>query len=254
MDVSGGQAAARQTGLAILATMRADLGSLDKVVRLIKSLGMVNATPEFTDHPKVINGYSDLMKEVFGDAGVGTRARSVWGSSRRNRRGDRGDFPGQGLSCSLGELHSPMGVSRVPRPGRLEGRNCLIVGGTSGIGLASARRFLEEGAHVVVAGRAAGSRSCRARSTRLAWPLLELDDRARSGPRRSRSAVRRGADSAGGPSGYSAARRRNQRSQVWRWCSARVFRRRLGARHAGQRLWTVPHQSRRRAHHALSGS
>ena len=74
MDVSGGQAAARQTGLAILATMRAYLGSLDKVVRLIKSLGMVNATPEFTDHPKVINGYSDLMKEVFGDAGVGTRS------------------------------------------------------------------------------------------------------------------------------------------------------------------------------------
>ena len=74
MDVPGGQMAARQTGLAILATMRAHLGSLDKVVRLIKSLGMVNATPEFTDHPKVINGYSDLMKEVFGDAGVGTRS------------------------------------------------------------------------------------------------------------------------------------------------------------------------------------
>lgn len=74
MEVAGGQVAARQTGLAILATMRAHLGSLDKVVRLIKSLGMVNATPEFTDHPKVINGYSDLMKEVFGDAGVGTRS------------------------------------------------------------------------------------------------------------------------------------------------------------------------------------
>jgi enamine deaminase RidA (YjgF/YER057c/UK114 family) len=74
MDVAGGQVAARQTGLAILATMRAHLGSLDKVARLIKSLGMVNATPEFTDHPKVINGYSDLMKEVFGDAGVGTRS------------------------------------------------------------------------------------------------------------------------------------------------------------------------------------
>jgi enamine deaminase RidA (YjgF/YER057c/UK114 family) len=74
MDVAGGQVAARQTGLAILATMRAHLGSLDKVVRLIKSLGMVNATLEFTDHPKVINGYSDLMKEVFGDAGVGTRS------------------------------------------------------------------------------------------------------------------------------------------------------------------------------------
>jgi enamine deaminase RidA (YjgF/YER057c/UK114 family) len=67
MDVAGGQAAARQTGLAIL-------GTLDKVERLIKSLGMVNSTPEFAEHPKVINGYSDLMKDVFGDAGVGTRS------------------------------------------------------------------------------------------------------------------------------------------------------------------------------------
>jgi enamine deaminase RidA (YjgF/YER057c/UK114 family) len=74
MDVAGGQAAARQTGLAILATLRAHLGTLDKVERLIKSLGMVNSTPEFADHPKVINGYSDLMKDVFGDAGVGTRS------------------------------------------------------------------------------------------------------------------------------------------------------------------------------------
>jgi enamine deaminase RidA (YjgF/YER057c/UK114 family) len=74
MDVSGGQAAARQTGLAILATLRAHLGTLDKVERLIKSLGMVNSTAEFSEHPKVINGYSDLMKDVFGDAGVGTRS------------------------------------------------------------------------------------------------------------------------------------------------------------------------------------
>jgi enamine deaminase RidA (YjgF/YER057c/UK114 family) len=74
MDVAGGQAAARQTGLAILSTLRAKLGTLDKVERLIKSLGMVNSTPEFAEHPKVINGYSDLMKDVFGDAGVGTRS------------------------------------------------------------------------------------------------------------------------------------------------------------------------------------
>ena len=63
-----------ETGLAILATVRAHLGSLDKVVRLIKSLGMVNSTPDFGEQPKVINGYSDLMKDVFGDAGVGTRS------------------------------------------------------------------------------------------------------------------------------------------------------------------------------------
>jgi enamine deaminase RidA (YjgF/YER057c/UK114 family) len=74
MDVPGGQTAAKQTGLAILATLRAHLGSLDKVVRVIKSLGMVNCTPDFGEHPKVINGYSDLMKDVFGDAGIGTRS------------------------------------------------------------------------------------------------------------------------------------------------------------------------------------
>ncbi len=74
MDVPAGMAAARQTGLAILATVRAHLGSLDKVARLVKTLGMVNSTPDFHDHPRVINGYSDLMKEVFGDAGVGARS------------------------------------------------------------------------------------------------------------------------------------------------------------------------------------
>ncbi len=74
MEVEAGQVAARQTGLAILATLRAHLGSLDKVVQLVKSLGMVNSTPHFHDHPKVINGYSDLMKDVFGEAGVGTRS------------------------------------------------------------------------------------------------------------------------------------------------------------------------------------
>lgn len=74
LDVTAGMAAARQTGLAILATVRDHLGSLDKVVRLVKSLGMVNCTPEYGDQPKVINGYSDLMKDVFGDAGVGTRS------------------------------------------------------------------------------------------------------------------------------------------------------------------------------------
>ncbi len=74
MDVAAGQAAARQTGLAILATLRAHLGTLDKVERLIKSLGMVNSTAEFGEQPKVINGYSDLMKDIFGAAGVGTRS------------------------------------------------------------------------------------------------------------------------------------------------------------------------------------
>ncbi len=63
-----------ETGLAILATLKHHLGSLDKVVRLIKTLGMVNSTTEFHDQPKVINGFSDLMKDVFGEAGVGARS------------------------------------------------------------------------------------------------------------------------------------------------------------------------------------
>lgn len=75
MTLEQGQAAAKQTGLAILATIKDTLGSLNKVKRLIKSFGMVNCTADFIDQPKVINGYSELMKEVFGeDAGVGARS------------------------------------------------------------------------------------------------------------------------------------------------------------------------------------
>jgi len=81
LDLAAGQAAARQTGLAILAPLRDPLGSLDKVVRLVKTLGMVNSTADFNDHPKVINGYSNLMAEVFGaDAGVGARSAVGMGS------------------------------------------------------------------------------------------------------------------------------------------------------------------------------
>ncbi|MBM3875885.1 MAG: RidA family protein [Verrucomicrobia bacterium] len=75
VDLAGGQAAARQVGLAILATLRNELGSLDRVKRLVKTLGMVNTAPDFYDHPKVINGFSELMRDVFGeDAGVGARS------------------------------------------------------------------------------------------------------------------------------------------------------------------------------------
>ena len=76
-----GKLAARQVGLAILSTVRATIGSLDKVKRLIKTLGMVNASPDFKDHPQVINGFSELMAEVFGeDAGVGARSAVGMGS------------------------------------------------------------------------------------------------------------------------------------------------------------------------------
>ena len=74
LDVAAGAAAARQTGLAVLSTVRHHLGSLDKVVRLIKVLGMVNCTPEFHEQPKVINGFSDLMVDVFGDSGKAARS------------------------------------------------------------------------------------------------------------------------------------------------------------------------------------
>lgn len=70
-----GQEAARQVGLAILATIRDQLGSLNKVKRIVKTLGWVNCVAEFKDQPKVMNGFSELMKDVFGeDAGVGARS------------------------------------------------------------------------------------------------------------------------------------------------------------------------------------
>ncbi len=75
LDLQAGKLAARQVGLAILASVRAELGSLDRVRRVIKVLGMVNATSEFRDHPAVINGCSELFAEIFGpDNGVGARS------------------------------------------------------------------------------------------------------------------------------------------------------------------------------------
>jgi len=75
--VEDGYRFARTTAVALLAALRAELGSLDRVRRIVKVLGMVAATPEFGDHPKVINGCSDLLVEVFGEAG--RHARSAVG-------------------------------------------------------------------------------------------------------------------------------------------------------------------------------
>ncbi len=80
LSVEEAYQAARLVGLNMLANIRAELGSLDNVVRVVKVLGMVNAEPDFIDHPKVINGYSDLMVEVFGDAGRGGRSAVGMGS------------------------------------------------------------------------------------------------------------------------------------------------------------------------------
>jgi enamine deaminase RidA (YjgF/YER057c/UK114 family) len=75
LSLEQGRAAARQVGLAILATLRAHFGSLDKVGRVVKVLGMVNSAPDFYDHPKVINGCSELFAQVFGEAdGIGARS------------------------------------------------------------------------------------------------------------------------------------------------------------------------------------
>jgi enamine deaminase RidA (YjgF/YER057c/UK114 family) len=75
LTLDDGKASARLVGINILATVRAALGSLDKVKRLVKTLGLVNSTRDFLDHPQVINGFSELMAEVFGDdAGVGARS------------------------------------------------------------------------------------------------------------------------------------------------------------------------------------
>jgi enamine deaminase RidA (YjgF/YER057c/UK114 family) len=75
LTLDEGKVAARQVGLAILATLRKHLGSLDHVKRVIKLLGMVNSASGFYDHPKVINGCSELFAEVWGkDAGVGARS------------------------------------------------------------------------------------------------------------------------------------------------------------------------------------
>jgi|TARA_B110000091_G_scaffold73514_1_gene80950 enamine deaminase RidA (YjgF/YER057c/UK114 family) len=75
LDIAAGYAAARQVGLTMLATLKDQLDDLDQVKRLIKTLGMVNSHPDFTAHPKVINGFSELMQEIMGDEyGLGARS------------------------------------------------------------------------------------------------------------------------------------------------------------------------------------
>ena len=75
MSMDQGKAAARQVGLSILATLRHNLGSLDRIESVVKVLGMVSCDPNFTEHPYVINGCSELLAEVFGkDQGIGVRS------------------------------------------------------------------------------------------------------------------------------------------------------------------------------------
>jgi enamine deaminase RidA (YjgF/YER057c/UK114 family) len=77
LTLDEGYAAARRIALILLASLKSEIGDLDKVRRIVKILGMVNCTPDFVDQPKVINGASDLLVEIFGDKG--RHARSAVG-------------------------------------------------------------------------------------------------------------------------------------------------------------------------------
>ena len=89
LSVEQGYQAARQAGVIMLSKVRAALGSLDRVKRVVKVLGMVNSADGFGDQPKVVNGFSDLMVEVFGEK-IGKHARSAVGMA-----GLPGNAPGE---------------------------------------------------------------------------------------------------------------------------------------------------------------
>ena len=85
IDIEKGKLAARQVGLTILATIKENIGSLDKIKRVIKVLGMVNCTPDFVKHPYVINGCSEFFAAVWGDDNaVGVRSAVGFGSLPNN--------------------------------------------------------------------------------------------------------------------------------------------------------------------------
>ncbi len=77
LNLDEGYAAAQRVALILLASLKAEIGDLDRVSRVVKLLGMVNCTPDFNDQPKVINGASDLLVELYGDKG--RHARSAVG-------------------------------------------------------------------------------------------------------------------------------------------------------------------------------
>ncbi len=84
LTIEEGYEAARITGINQLAALKAEIGNLNKVKRIVKVTGMVNAAPDFTDQPSVINGFSDLMVEVFGERGKHARAAVGMGSLPSN--------------------------------------------------------------------------------------------------------------------------------------------------------------------------
>ncbi len=84
LTVEEGYQAARMTGIEILATLKAACGELSNIKQFVKVLGMVNSAPDFYDQPKVINGFSDLMVEVFGEKGKHARSAVGMGSLPSN--------------------------------------------------------------------------------------------------------------------------------------------------------------------------
>ena len=84
LTVAEGREAARNVGINLLASLKAEIGSLSKVRRIVKVLGMVNSTPDFMEQPEVINGFSELMGEVFGERGEHARSAVGMNSLPRN--------------------------------------------------------------------------------------------------------------------------------------------------------------------------
>ena len=80
VTIDSGYASARRVGLCLLSSLKAEVGDLRRVRRIVRVVGMVNATPDFTDHPRVINGVSDLLVQVFGERGRHARAAVGMGS------------------------------------------------------------------------------------------------------------------------------------------------------------------------------
>ena len=83
MDTAAGKANAAKVGLCVLATLKAQLGDLSRVKRVVKVMGLVNATPDFSQHPEVMNGFSEVMVTAFGEAGKAPRVAAGAGSLPR---------------------------------------------------------------------------------------------------------------------------------------------------------------------------
>ncbi|WP_424581134.1 RidA family protein [Tunicatimonas sp.] len=80
LSIEEGKEAARYTAIALLSSLKEEIGDLDQISRIVKVHGMVNSTPDFTDHSQVINGFSDFMVELFGESGKHARAAVGMGS------------------------------------------------------------------------------------------------------------------------------------------------------------------------------